>query len=64
MLREGNSILILPADKVNTTVLLDHADYEKKVLELLNLDAYKTLLKDPTSKVQAVLNNTLFFYLW
>ncbi|KAM7284931.1 uncharacterized protein ISCGN_031929 [Ixodes scapularis] len=58
-LREDKSIVVLPADKGNATVLLDRADYDEKALQLLNTDAYMILPKDPTAKIQASLNKML-----
>ncbi|CAN8028437.1 unnamed protein product, partial [Ixodes persulcatus] len=58
-LREDKSIVVLPADKGNATVLLDRADYDEKALQLLSTDAYMILPKDPTAKIQASLNKML-----
>ncbi|KAM7293044.1 uncharacterized protein ISCGN_026174 [Ixodes scapularis] len=58
-LREDKSIVVLPADKGNATVLVDRADYDEKALQLLNTDAYMILPKDPTAKIQAGLNKML-----
>lgn len=55
-LKEDNSIVILPSDRVNTTVVLNCSDYEKKVHKLLNTKAYTMLPKDLTSKIQGILN--------
>ncbi|KAM7312540.1 uncharacterized protein ISCGN_009445 [Ixodes scapularis] len=58
-LREDDKIVLLPADKGNSTVVLDRDDYEKKVQDLLDTSAYKKLPKDPTSQVQARMNKVL-----
>ncbi|KAM7299383.1 uncharacterized protein ISCGN_019949 [Ixodes scapularis] len=59
-LKEDNSIVILPADKGNVTVVMDRTDYEEKVHALLNTKAYIMLPKDPTSKIQGTLNKALY----
>ncbi|XP_077486813.1 uncharacterized protein LOC144098165 [Amblyomma americanum] len=52
-LRENERIVTLPADKGNATVLLDKADYEKKMLSLLeDGETYVRLKKDPTLKLE------------
>ncbi|XP_077498014.1 uncharacterized protein LOC144108719 [Amblyomma americanum] len=52
-LRENERIVILPADKGNATVLQDKADYEKKMLSLLeDGETYVRLKKDPTLKLE------------
>ena len=43
-------ITILPADKGNATVVIDTADYEKKVADLLEHPPFKKLKKDPTAR--------------
>ena len=47
-LKEDKSITVLPANKGNATVVLDMAQYEKKVKDLLADQVYKKLKKDPT----------------
>lgn len=51
-LRKDESIIILPADKGNTTVVMDKTDYREKMLSLLSDPAYKKLKRDPTTKVE------------
>ncbi|KAM7304973.1 uncharacterized protein ISCGN_014873 [Ixodes scapularis] len=58
-LRGDTNIVILPADKGNSTVVLDRDAYEKKIQDLLDSSAYEKLRKDPTSQVQTKLNNIL-----
>ena len=58
-LRKDDSIVILPADKGNATVVLDRTKYEKKMNKLLEDETYKTLSKDPTSKVESRISKAL-----
>ncbi|KAM7297972.1 uncharacterized protein ISCGN_023123 [Ixodes scapularis] len=58
-LRGDTNIVILPADKGNSTVVLDRDAYENKIQNLLDSSAYEKLRKDPTSQVQTKLNNIL-----
>ena len=46
-LRMDNSIVILPADKGNATVILDKAAYTKKMEEILHDGSYVAIKKDP-----------------
>ena len=53
MLRKDKDIEELPADKGQSTVVLDKVDYDKKVMTLLeDRDTYEVLTKDPTSKIR------------
>ena len=53
MLRKDKDIVVLPADKGQSTVVLDKVDYDKKVMTLLeNRDTYKVIMKDPTLKIR------------
>uniref|UniRef100_A0A147BMT3 Putative reverse transcriptase n=1 Tax=Ixodes ricinus TaxID=34613 RepID=A0A147BMT3_IXORI len=58
-LQADTTIVILPADKGNSTVVLDREAYEHKVGDLLDSPAYEKLKKDPTRQVQDGLNKTL-----
>ncbi|KAM7297236.1 uncharacterized protein ISCGN_022389 [Ixodes scapularis] len=58
-LRGDTNIVILPADKGNSTVVLDRDAYENKIQNLLDSSAYEKIRKDPTSQVQTKLNNIL-----
>ncbi|XP_046395026.1 uncharacterized protein LOC124162506 [Ischnura elegans] len=42
------SIVVLPADKGNATVLMKSDDYREKVLELLSGSTYRRIPRDPT----------------
>ena len=42
---------MLPADKGNTTVVMNTSDYKKKIKNLLSDKAYKKLDKDPTNTI-------------
>jgi len=46
-LKQDSSIIICPADKGNTTVILDRETYDAKILELLQQDNYESLNEDP-----------------
>ena len=49
-LKNDKNIVILPADKGWCTVVLNHADYDKKVQLLLSdTDTYELLRRDPTA---------------
>ena len=47
-LREDNSIIILPADKGRSTVILNKQDYINKCQDHLNNGPYTKIQKDPT----------------
>jgi hypothetical protein len=49
-LRNDDSIMILPADKGNATVILSSTDYNSKIRALLDELVHKRLTSDPTSK--------------
>ena len=52
-LRKDKDIVVLPADKGRSTVVLDKVDYNKKVMTLLeDRDMYEVITKDPTSKIR------------
>ena len=52
-LRKDKDIVVLPADKGRSTVVLDKVDYDKKVMTLLeDRDMYEVIKKDPTSKIR------------
>ncbi|XP_072030495.1 uncharacterized protein [Amphiura filiformis] len=59
-LRKEDTILILPADKGKSTVVLDKEDYEEKVNIMLNDDKTKEKLKsDPTARYKKKLVSLL-----
>ncbi|XP_071447161.1 uncharacterized protein [Hetaerina americana] len=47
-LRKNPDITVLKADKGNATVLLNTMDYHRKVQQLLQDPAYRTITRDPT----------------
>ncbi|XP_035701630.1 uncharacterized protein LOC110862652 [Folsomia candida] len=47
-LKNDNSIVILPADKGNCTVIMDRFDYEQKCLTMLTTSTYTTRTVDPS----------------
>ena len=58
-LRKNKDIIVLQADKGNATVVLDTVDYEKKAMAILDHSPFRQLQKDPTSRIEARVNNTL-----
>ena len=55
-LQSDTSIVILPADKGRSTVILNREDYLEKCKDHINNGPYQLLKKDPTTKIKA---NTL-----
>ncbi|XP_071444026.1 uncharacterized protein [Hetaerina americana] len=51
-LRGNENILILPADKGNSTVLMKRGDYEMKISRMLEDSTYRKLRSDPTAKAE------------
>jgi len=47
-LKKDKSIVILRADKGNTTVIMDRVDYNGKITKMLHDGPYKTVKNDPT----------------
>ena len=59
-LRSDDSIVILPADKGNMTVILNRKDYDTKIDDLLlDGDTYNKLKKNPTAKVEKKITECL-----
>ena len=58
-LRKDSSIIILPADKGNATVVMNTVDYEDKVMQLISTDNYIALKKDPTASIERKVYQTL-----
>ena len=58
-LRKDDSIVILPADKGNTTVVVDKEEYRSKILSLLEDETYKKLKRDPTMKIEKHITQSL-----
>ncbi|MDA8003198.1 MAG: hypothetical protein MPL62_18085, partial [Alphaproteobacteria bacterium] len=54
-------IIILPADKGKSTVVMDRSDYRTKVQALLSdRDTYQPMAKDPTGALERKMNSTLW----
>ena len=51
-----NSIIILPADKGNATVVMDRVEYSKKLADLIGNGGYCKVKKDPTLKTEKKLS--------
>ncbi|KAK9402182.1 hypothetical protein NXF25_010538 [Crotalus adamanteus] len=51
-LKEDTSIIILPADKGNATVVMNTSDYQTKLTNLLQDSTYKPLNRDPTTYLE------------
>ena len=59
-LRCDKSIVILPADKGRSTVVMDLEEYDKKMLSIVNdVNTYNCLKKDPSSTLQSKMNSLL-----
>ena len=54
-----NDLVILTAEKGNATVVLDQADYKKRVENLLEDPVYRKISKDPTSATERKLTKEL-----
>ena len=52
-LQSDTSIVILPADKGRSTVILNREDYFEKVMDHINNGPYQLLKKNPTSKIKS-----------
>ena len=51
-LQSDTSIVILPADKGRSTVILNREDYLEKCMDHINNGPYQLLKKDPTTKIK------------
>ena len=51
-LESATSIVILPAGKGRSTVILNREDYLKKIMDHINIGPYQLLKKDPTTKIK------------
>ena len=58
-LKHNNSIVILPADKGNKTVVMDKSEYKEKIVNLLDDKAYCKLKRDPTTTTDRKISETL-----
>ena len=75
-LQSDASIVILPADKGRSTVILNREDYLEKCMDHINNGPYQLLKKDPTTKIKTkalkqlkvlkdneFIDNKLYYYL-
>ena len=75
-LQSDTSIVILPANKGRSTVILNREDYLEKCMDHINNGPYQLLKKDPTTKIKAktlkqlkvlkdneFIDNKLYYYL-
>ena len=57
-LSQGESILVLPADKGKATVVMNRADYDDKIDQMLkDENSYQLLKKDPTASLEKRMNS-------
>ena len=72
-LQSDTSIVILPADKGRSTVILNREDYLEKCMDHINNGPYQLLKKDPPTKIETTetkvlkdnefIDNKLYYYL-
>ena len=58
-LQRNENIIILPADKGNSTAVMDKMDYTKKLEDLISNGSYSKEKKDPTTKMECKLSQIL-----
>ena len=58
-LQDDDSIIILPADKGNATVVMDRVEYSNKLVDLIGNGGYSKVKKDPTLKTERKLSQIL-----
>ena len=59
-LSQDESILVLPADKGKATVVMNRADYDDKIDQMLkDENTYQLLKKDPTASLEKQMNSRL-----
>ena len=58
-LREEEAIIILPADKGKATVVLDRSTYQQKLRDLLDEGPYRSVQRDPGSRLRRELHRKL-----
>ena len=58
-LQDENSTLILPADKVNATMVMDRVECPNKMADLIGNGGYCKVKKDPTLKIERKLSQIL-----
>ena len=51
-LQDDNSIIILPADKGNATVVMDTVEYSNELTDLTDHGGYCKVKRDPTLKAE------------
>ena len=51
-LKRDNTIVVLPADKGNATVVMNRDEYEGKLESMLTDEMYRRLKKDPAVKIE------------
>ena len=59
MLQYDNSIIILPADKGNATMVMDRVEYSNKLADLIGSGGYCKVKKDPTPKTERKLSQII-----
>lgn len=62
-LKSNPNVMVLKADKGNSTVLMNRNEYIQKMTDLFQNDSYKILKDDPTKRVQ-VKNNLILKHLY
>ena len=58
-LQDDDSIIILPADKGNATVVMDRLEYSNKLTDLIGNGGYSKIKKDSTLKTERKLSKIL-----
>jgi len=58
-LRNKNDIVILKVDKGGATIVMNHEDYINKMKDLCNSGSYKTLEKNPISKITRLVKKAI-----
>ena len=58
-LQDDNSVIILPVDKGNATVVMDRVEYSNKLADLIGNGRYCKVKKDPTLKTERKLSQIL-----
>lgn len=58
-LNKDTKIIIVLADKGDTTVIMNTVDYHQKIQELLDTEAYKRILRGPSKAVMRKTNHLI-----
>lgn len=58
-IQQDNTIVILPVNKGNSTMIMDKTEYREKIHDLLSDQSYHPLRKDPTLRLERKINTTL-----